>query len=141
MNRLAFAFSVIAVVASATWAYNINYRTKTALGRIDTLRGQIAAEREAAEVLRVEWAYLNAPERLARLVELTNDQLKLEPMGPQGFDEVAAIPFPPRTPEPGTDGVVPMFEPEPVHVITERVPLIPSRVPMPSPRPVGWRLE
>lgn len=141
MNRLAFAFSVIAVVASATWAYNINYRTKTALGRIDTLRGQIAAEREAAEVLRVEWAYLNAPERLARLVELTNDQLKLEPMGPQGFDEVAAIPFPPRTPEPGSDDVASVFEPDPVHVISERIPLVVGQVPMPAPRPVGWRLE
>jgi hypothetical protein len=137
MNRLAFA--------SATWAYNINYRTKTALGRIDTLRGQIAAEREAAEVLRVEWAYLNAPERLARLVELNSERLKLEPMGPQGFDEVAAVPYPPRAPapgsEPGSDDAAPVFEPEPVHVIMERVPLVTDRVPMPAPRPVGWGLE
>lgn len=138
MNRLGFAFSVIAVVASATWAYHINYQTKTALGRIDKLRNQIAAEREAAEVLRVEWAYLNAPERLARLVELTNDRLKLEPMGPQGFDEVAVIPFPPRNPSPGSD---PGFEPEPVFVIMEPVPMTAGRVPMPAPRPVGWRLE
>jgi hypothetical protein len=145
MNRLAFALSVIAVVASATWAYNTNYRTKTALGRVDELRGKIAAEREAAEVLRVEWAYLNAPERLARLVELNSEWLKLEPMGPQGFDEVPAIPFPPRTAapgsEPGSDDAAPAFEPEPVHVIMERVPLVTDRVPVPAPRPVGWGLE
>ena len=91
MTRLGFALSMIAVVATAAWAYHINYRTKTTLGVVDRLRGQIAAEREAVEVLRVEWAYQNAPERLTRLVVLHNDLLGLEPMGPLHFDEVAAI--------------------------------------------------
>ena len=66
MTRLGFALSMIAVVATAAWAYHVNYRTKTVLGQVDRLRSQIAAEREAVEVLRVEWAYLNAPARLAR---------------------------------------------------------------------------
>ena len=139
MNRLGFALSVIAVVASAAWAYHINYRTKTALGRVDKLRSQIAAEREAVEVLRVEWAYLNSPERLARLVALHNDQLRLEPMGPQRFDDVAAIPFPPRTAWPGPDDAGPDFPVEAVVVVMERIPLVAGRVPMPAPRPAGWR--
>jgi hypothetical protein len=100
MNRFGFALSMFAVVATAAWAYHVNYRTKTVLGQVDRLRSQIAAEREGVEVLRVEWAYLNAPDRLARLVALHNDRLGLEPMGPQHFDEVAAIPFPPRNLEP-----------------------------------------
>jgi len=53
MNRLGFALSMIAVVATAAWAYHVNYRTKTTLGRVDRLRGLIAAEREEVEVLRV----------------------------------------------------------------------------------------
>jgi hypothetical protein len=139
MNRLGFALSVIAVVATAAWAYHINYRTKTSLGRVDKQRSQIAAEREAVEVLRVEWAYLNAPDRLARLVAQHNDRLGLEPMGPQHFDEVAAVPFRPRTPGPAPDRVAPETEAETVIVITEPVP--PVSGPVPMPRPAGWRLE
>ncbi len=139
MTRLGFALSMIAVVATATWAYHVNYRTKTALGQVDRLRSQIAAEREAVEVLRVEWAYLNAPDRLARLVAQHNDRLGLVPMGPQHFDEVAAIPFPPRTPGPAPDDAAPTREAEMVVVISEQVP--PVSGPVPMPRPVGWRLE
>ena len=139
MNRLGFALSVIAVVATAAWAYHINYRTKTTLGRVDKLRSQIAAEREAVEVLRVDWAYLNAPDRIARLVAQHNDLLGLEPMGPQHFDEVAAVPFRPRTPGPAPDGVAPEAEVETVDVISEPMP--PVSGPVPMPRPAGWRLE
>ena len=139
MTRFGFALSMIAVVATAAWAYHVNYRTKTALGQVDRLRSQIAAEREAVEVLRVEWAYLNAPDRLARLVAQHDDLLGLEPMGPQHFDEVAAIPFPPRTPGPAPDGVAPVREVEMVVVISEQMP--PVSGPVPMPRPVGWRLE
>ena len=139
MNRLGFALSVIAVVATAAWAYHINYRTKTTLGRVDKLHSQIAAEREAVEVLRVDWAYLNAPDRIARLVAQHNDLLGLEPMGPQHFDEVAAVPFRPRTPGPAPDGVAPEAEVETVDVISEPMP--PVSGPVPMPRPAGWRLE
>ena len=143
MTRLGFALSMIAVVATATWAYHVNYRTKTTLGWVDRLRGQIAAEREAVEVLRVEWAYLNAPERLARLVARHNDLLGLAPMGPRHFDEVAAIPFRPRAPAPAADLASGDAAPEPgiltVVVISESVP--PVSGPVPVPRPVGWRLE
>ncbi len=139
MNRLGFALSMIAVVATAAWAYHINYRTKTVLGRDDKLRSQIAAEREAVGVLRVEWAYLNAPDRLVRLAAQHNNLLGLEPMGPQHFDEVAAIPFPPRTPVLAPGDVAPETEAETVVVGSEPTPPISGPVPMP--RPVGWRLE
>ncbi len=139
MTRLGFALSMIAVVANAAWASHVNYRTKTTLGRVDRLRVQIAAEREAVEVLRVEWAYLNAPDRLARLVARHNDRLGLEPMGPQHFDEVAAIPFRPRAPAPAPGGVAPEPEAEMVVVISESVPFVGAPIPMP--RPVGWRLR
>ena len=140
MKRLGIAFLVLAVVATAAWAYHVNYRTRVALDHVDTLRSQIAAEREAVEVLNVEWAYLNAPDRLAQLVELNNDVLQLEPMGPQGFDEVAAIPFPPWAPLGGElDDGIPVVNAEAVIVVTERVPLVADRVPMPAPRPATWR--
>jgi hypothetical protein len=141
MTRLGFALSMIAVVATAAWAYHVNYRTKTTLGRVDQLRGQIAAEREMVEVLRVEWAYLNAPDRLSRLVAQQNGRLGLEPMGPLQFDEVAAIPFPPRTTGFAPGDVAPLTEPDMVIEISEPVPPVSGPVPMPMPRPAGRRLE
>lgn len=137
MTRLGFAISMLALVAAASWAYHINYRTKTAMGRIDTLRAQIAGEREAGEVLRIEWAYLNAPDRLARLVAMSNDRLGLVPMGPGHFDEVAAIPFRPP--------VAPAVAPVAVLIsgsglaATEHNPVALAFAPLPPPRPASWR--
>ncbi|MHA1528875.1 MAG: cell division protein FtsL [Alphaproteobacteria bacterium] len=139
MTRLGFALSMLAVVATAAWAYNVNYRTKTTLGRVDGTRSQIAAAREAVGVLRVEWAYLNAPDRLARMVARHNGLLGLGPMGPQHFGDVAEVPFRPRAPGSAPGDVAPETGPKPVVVISESVP--PVSWPVPMPRPVGWRLE
>lgn len=158
MSRLGFALAMVGVVAAAAWAYNVNYQTKTALGRVDRLRAEIAAEREAVEVLRVEWAYLNAPDRLARLVALNNDRLELMPMGPAHFEEVAAVPFPPNPapqpsePAPGVPAPGPLFlveapapaaseaAPDPPLVISGRTgPIMGDAFPLPAPRPAAWR--
>lgn len=139
MNRLGFALSMIVLVAAASWAYHINYRTKQSLGRIDSLRAQIAAEREAVEVLRVEWAYLNAPSRLARLVALNNDHLGLVPMTPQHFGDVAVIPY-------GVQDARPLPAPPDAVVIAPAAESAPQVVafasaPMPLPRPAAWRRQ
>jgi len=63
----------------------------------------------------------------------------LRPMGPQQFDEVAAIPFPPRTPGTAPGDVAPETGAQTVVVISEQVP--PVSGPMPLPRPAGWRSE
>lgn len=139
MNRIGMFLLVLAVVGSAAWAYHINYKTRNALDRVDVLRRQIAAEREAIEVLRVEWSYLNAPDYLAALVERHNEDLELQPMGPGVFDEVAAIPFPPREPfGMSPDDSVPDVIPEDAIIVSERQPLVAGGVPMPLPRPASW---
>ena len=94
MNRYLIGVLVLGIVAMATWAYNVNYDTKTVIKRVDALRSQIAAERERGQVLRVEWAYLNAPDRLRRLVARYNDRLRLVPLATGQFREAAAIPYP-----------------------------------------------
>lgn len=95
MKRLLAALSVLAVVAIAAWTYDINYRTKNALREVDRLRAEIAMQHETRQVLRVEWAYLNRPERLKRLVQMHDDRLHLVPIGPDRFGDVASVPFPP----------------------------------------------
>jgi len=139
MNRSGFALSINAVVAAAAWTYHVNYRTKTAVGRVEKLRAEIAAEREVVSVLRVEWAYLNAPDRLARLVAMNNDRLELEPMAPQHFDEVAAVPFPSRNPAPSHEFLLDKLDPSAIEAVSVAVPHRDTEAPLPTPRPAAWR--
>lgn len=144
MSRLGFALAMLGVVAAAAWTYHINYETKQALTRVDRLRAEIAAEREAVEVLRVEWAYLNAPDRLARLVARNNDRLGLVPMDPGHFGDVAAVPFPPRPPlsappaediPEGLPAEPPEAAPEEPLLVSELAASVAPGLPVPVPRP------
>lgn len=113
------------IVATAGWAYHVNYKTITAIDEVRDLRRQIAKEREELQVLRVEWAYLNQPERLARLVAQNQDRMGLVPLVPESLGDVAEIPFP-KGHAPGEPPVAAVSE-------TEANPL-----PMPATRPVAW---
>ncbi|HET7410518.1 MAG TPA: hypothetical protein VFJ13_09985 [Paracoccaceae bacterium] len=98
MTRHGPALLALSVLAIAGWTYNVNYDTRAALDRISELRANIADERETLQVLRVEWAWLNAPDRLARLVVEHNDRLALTALTPDAFGYVAAVPYPPDLP-------------------------------------------
>lgn len=94
MNRLTFAASVLGILAVAAWAYGVNYRTAHALKTVERLRGEIAEAREDVQVLSVEWAYLNQPERLREMVETHQDSLGLAPLAPEHHGDLAAVPYP-----------------------------------------------
>ena len=127
MIRHGIALLVLSIIAIAGWAYNVNYNTMTALDRVSELRRQIAAEREALQVLRVEWAWLNAPERLARLTRQFEPQLGLVPLKPDALKHAALVPFPGRDEE-DTEEMVPIIDRS-------------GLVPVPTARPVAWRRE
>lgn len=103
----------LSVLAVAGWAYSVNYDTRAALDRLSKLRGEIAEERERLQVLRVEWAFLNAPDRLARLIAEHEAELGLAALTPEALGYVAAVPYSPdaapkRVPEqPETPPVAP----------------------------------
>jgi hypothetical protein len=96
MTRHAPALLALSIIAVAGWTYNVNYDTRAALDRLSDLRTEIAEQREALQVLRVEWAYLNGPDRLAGLVVAHNDALGLMPLLPEALAIAAAVPYPPR---------------------------------------------
>ncbi len=98
MKRIGLGIGLISVIAVAVWTYHVNYRTRQAFDRISDLRGEMAAEAEAVQVLKVEWAWLNAPQRLKELVKEYNGQLGLVRLEPRRFSFVATVPFPPPDP-------------------------------------------
>ena len=91
------------IVAMAFWSYRMNYETQARLDAADQVRRDIADQREAIAVLSAEWAYLNAPARLKRLVETRGASLGLAPMTPDHFADLDEIERP--TPD---DGMAPV---------------------------------
>ncbi len=125
-KSLLFIFALSILAGVAFWAYRVNYTTQDSMDRVASLHDQIAREREALAVLRAEWAYLNAPDRLRRLVEAHFDQLGLIPLTPAHFETSEKIAYPPHRITVIADGV------EYVVAVLDHVKL---GVPLPTPRP------
>ncbi|MFQ5622473.1 MAG: cell division protein FtsL [Paracoccaceae bacterium] len=96
MKTCVYLLAGFMVVAVATWAYRVNYATQGAIQRVDSLRAQIAKERQAIAVLQAEWAYLNRPDRLRTLAEAHFEELQLMPLHPDHFGTTAMVDFPPQ---------------------------------------------
>ncbi len=103
MRWVLHLFAFAALVAVASWSFSVTYRTKDALRDVARLNRDIAAEREALAVLRAEWAWLNAPDRLTALVAAHGAPLGLEPLTPERFGETAEAPL--IEPDDGMDPV------------------------------------
>lgn len=99
MRSFLHVLGVVLVVGLAYWAYKENYATQDAMRRVDDLQRQIGTAREELGVLRVEWAYLNRPERLRDLVDLNYPSLGLMPLAPEHFGEIAQVAFPRINPD------------------------------------------
>lgn len=95
MRGLMYFLAAALVAVSAFWAYNVNYAAKAAQERVAALRQELAREREAVGVLRAEWAYLAAPDRVRALVAANAGALALAPLAGASFVAIDAIPAPP----------------------------------------------
>ncbi len=131
MRGVIYLFCIFLVVVSAYWSYSVTYKTQDKVEVAEQLRRKINKERRAIAVLRAEWAYLNAPERLEALVGQHAARLGLKPMVPERFAELGDI----EPPQPD-DGM------EPVAIIDldELIPWL-GASPVPTPRPVGVRRQ
>jgi hypothetical protein len=88
------------VAAVAFWAYKVNYAAQDALDRVAALRAEIARERDAIRVLEAEWAWLNAPDRLHRLLAQHGERLALEPMDGARYAGLDELPLRAPAPDP-----------------------------------------
>jgi len=87
--------ALLGVMGLAFWAYQENYRTQAAAQEAERLSREIGALRERLSLLNAEWAYLNRPERLARLADMNFDTLGLAPFAPEQFGDPEQVAFPP----------------------------------------------
>lgn len=87
---------ILSVVGCGYWAYQENIKTQAALTRTEALQDDIGQARARLSILRAEWAYLNRPDRLQDLANLSYDRLGLLPLASTHFGTVEAVPFPPK---------------------------------------------
>ena len=130
MRWFLYIVGVALVVATAFWSYRMTYRTQDAFERVAELRSEITREREAIAVLEAEWAWLNAPERIAALVKAHEDELGLAPMTPEVFARIDEIEEPPVDDRMEPIALIGMEEVGPVSLPT------PDASPAPRPRPI-----
>lgn len=96
MREFAYVLTLVAVIALAFWAYSETHLTQQSEAELRSLQREISALREALDVQRAEWAYLNRPQRLRELVELNFDRLELVAFTGAHFGRVEQIAYPPR---------------------------------------------
>ncbi|MDW4549842.1 cell division protein FtsL [Defluviimonas sp. D31] len=94
MRSLFLVLTALAVMGLAFWAYRENYRTQAELAAVRNLQSEIGVLKESLGVLNAEWAYLNRPDRLRELADISFPRLGLLPLEPRQFGGVAQIGYP-----------------------------------------------
>lgn len=103
MRWMGYVASALAVILLAVWAYGQNHQTQQAMQDVRELRREIRQLREALEVQTAEWAYLNRPDRLRDLAELSFERLGLGPLTGERFGRIDEIAYP--MPDPLTEAL------------------------------------
>ena len=80
-----FTTLTVATFTLGLWAYKINYDSRAADERVKELEKSILSTSKEIKILNAEWAHLNSPERLRKLLEYYFLELRLTPINPDDF--------------------------------------------------------
>lgn len=95
---------IAALIAAGSWTFKVKHDSEVAMERVAKLERQIAAEREAMDLLRADWSLLTSPDRLQALSRRHNAELNLTPIDPARVLDFDDIPFKPARTEPAASG-------------------------------------
>ena len=91
---LRFFFFTILTISTFTlglWAYKINYESRATNQRVKELEKSILSANKEFKILNAEWAHLNNPDRLRKLLEYYFLDLRLTPINPDDFISFSEI--------------------------------------------------
>ena len=80
MRMIIQSILFIFCVLSAVWAYQVNYETRSVEKENRIINGKINSMLTRIDLLEAEWAYLNRPKRLTKLVDQNFMSLRLVPI-------------------------------------------------------------
>ena len=88
-----FLLTTLAVctVTLGLWAYKINYDSRAAHQRVKELEHSILSAGKEFKILNAEWAHLNSPDRLRKLIEYYFSELRLTPISPDDYISFSEI--------------------------------------------------
>ncbi len=91
--RIVFLTSIFVLcVISTIWAYQMNYETRAKKKEILEITKKINFTLNRIELLKAEWAFLNSPDRLSKLVDENFLNLSLIPISKKNiFHDVKTI--------------------------------------------------
>jgi cell division protein FtsL len=115
---------IAALVAAAAYVYKVKFESTRQIERLAKLRMEIRREQDLTAALRAEWSRLDNP---ARVQELANRHLALQPFDPRQFDRLDRLPE--RPPQ-----LVPADAPDPIGVLLENPDILEvptSSIPLP----------
>ena len=90
------SLSVAAILLTGVMSYglyNMKYEVLRLEGKLSGLQHTLVKDRQAVQVLRAEWAYLNRPGRLQRL---SNNHLDLQPVEVGQMTDLDGLPERPQ---------------------------------------------
>ena len=93
MKVFFYIIGSLSVFFVAYWSYSINYETRKNIDKAEKLKLQIKDNMEHYEILKAEWAYLNRPERLEKLVEKYFNYLRLMPISSLNYSDISYLEF------------------------------------------------
>ena len=88
---LLFSIVLASTFSLGLWAYKTNYESRAASQRVKYLEESILSANKEVKILNAEWAYLNSPDRLRKLVEYYFVELRLTPIKPDDFISFSEI--------------------------------------------------
>ena len=91
LRFLLFGTLIASTFALGLWAYKINYESRAASQRVKSLEKAILSAKKERKILEAEWAHLNNPDRLRKLVEYYFMELRLTPINPDDFISFSEI--------------------------------------------------
>ena len=91
LKFLLFVTLVVSTFTLGLWAYKINYDSRAANERVKELEKSILSASKEIKILNAEWAHLNSPERLRKLLEYYFLELRLKPINPDDFISLSDV--------------------------------------------------
>ena len=85
LRFLLFTTLALSTFTLGFWSYKINYDSRAANERVKELEKSILSTSKEIKILNAEWAHLNSPERLRKLLEYYFLELRLTPINPDDF--------------------------------------------------------
>ena len=85
LRFLLFTTLTLSTFMLGLWSYKINYDSRAANERVKELEKSILSTSKEIKIVNADWAHINSPERLRKLVEYYFLELRLTPINPDDF--------------------------------------------------------